>query len=70
MTQLIVHNVDERLVKLLKVRAARHGRSAEAEHGEILRRALEGAGDAAAFDDFLKQMPDVGTDRDFERPRE
>ena len=37
---LLVRNVDEELVRRLKIRAARNGRSAEAEHREILRRAL------------------------------
>jgi len=69
-TQLVVRNVDESLVRLLKVRAAKHGRSAEAEHLEILRRALHGEGDAASFHAFLLSMPDVGEDRDFARPRD
>lgn len=37
---LHVRNLDEELVAKLKQRAARHGRSAEAEHREILRQAL------------------------------
>ena len=40
MAQLIVRNVDERLVGTLKRRAARHNRLAEAEHREILREML------------------------------
>lgn len=40
MAQLIVRNLDEELVARLKRRAAEHGRSAEAEHREILRQAL------------------------------
>ena len=40
MAQLIVRNLDEELVLRLKLRAAEHGRSAEAEHREILRQAL------------------------------
>jgi len=40
MAQLIVRNLDEELVTRLKLRAAEHGRSAEAEHREILRQAL------------------------------
>ena len=39
-TSLHVRNLDENLVARLKRRAARHGRSAEAEHREILRQAL------------------------------
>jgi plasmid stability protein len=38
--QLLVRNVAEELVAKLRVRAALHGRSAEAEHREILRQAL------------------------------
>lgn len=41
MAQLIVRNLDDELVARLKRRAAAHGRSAEAEHREILRQALE-----------------------------
>lgn len=37
---LHVRNLDDELVTRLKRRAARHGRSAEAEHREILRQAL------------------------------
>jgi plasmid stability protein len=39
---LHVRNLDDDLVARLKRRAARHGRSAEAEHREILRQALAG----------------------------
>lgn len=39
-TSLLVRNVDSDLVTRLKRRAARHGRSVEAEHREILRQAL------------------------------
>jgi plasmid stability protein len=39
---LHVRNLDDELVLRLKRRAARHGRSVEAEHREILRQALSG----------------------------
>lgn len=39
-TNLHVRNVEDELARRLKRRAARHGRSAEAEHREILRQAL------------------------------
>ena len=39
---LTVRNLDEDLVRRLRMRAAEHGRSAEAEHREILRLALVG----------------------------
>jgi plasmid stability protein len=38
---LHVRNLDDNLIAKLKARAARHGRSAEAEHREILKQALE-----------------------------
>jgi antitoxin FitA len=34
---LLVRNLDDNLIARLKRRAARHGRSTEAEHREILR---------------------------------
>lgn len=37
---LLVRNVDDDLIVRLKRRAARHGRSVEAEHREILQQAL------------------------------
>jgi plasmid stability protein len=39
-SNLHVRNLDDDLVARLKRRAARHGRSTEAEHREILRQAL------------------------------
>lgn len=41
MAQLIVRDLDAEVVRALKVSAAQHGRSAEAEHREILREALQ-----------------------------
>lgn len=70
MAQLIVRNLVEELVRRLRIRAAQHGRSAEAEHREILRQALQPISDAEAFDAFLLEIPDVGSDEDFERIRE
>jgi antitoxin FitA len=40
MANLHVRKLDDELVARLKRRAARHGRSVEAEHREILRQAL------------------------------
>jgi antitoxin FitA len=45
MAQLTVRNLGATLVRTLKQRAAEHGRSAEAEHREILRRALAETGE-------------------------
>ena len=46
MATLTVRNLDDDVVRRLRIRAAEHGRSAEAEHREILRRALIGDGKA------------------------
>jgi antitoxin FitA len=67
MAQLIVRNIDETLVRELKLRAARNGRSAEEEHREILRHALRREHRAASLKQLLAEMPDSGDDRDFER---
>jgi plasmid stability protein len=67
MAQLIVRNVDDALVKRLKARAARSGRSAEAEHREILRTALLGPKPKKNFKELLFSMPNVGDDKDFAR---
>ena len=40
MGQLTVRKVDDEIIRRLKIRAAKHGRSAEAEHREILKQAL------------------------------
>jgi plasmid stability protein len=68
MAQLIVRNIDETIVEALRLRAARNGRSAEAEHREILREVLlERRG--RDLKQHLLAMPDVGEDADFEAPR-
>ena len=43
MATLTVRNLDAAVVRRLRIRAAEHGRSAEAEHREILRTALTDA---------------------------
>ena len=70
MRQLIVRNVAEDIVLALKRRAARHGRSAEAEHREILRAALREDQDRASLKAVLASMPDIGEDLDFLVPRD
>lgn len=61
---LIVRNVDENIAAALKQRAAAHGRSAEAEHREILAQALTRP-KRRDIRDVLRDMPDVGEDADF-----
>ncbi|MEP7361232.1 MAG: DNA-binding protein [Chloroflexota bacterium] len=70
MGQLIVRNVDEDILRALKRRAARHGRSAEAEHRVILRTALAEEAERDSFKAALSAIPDVGTDEDFEFTRD
>lgn len=67
MAQLLVRNLDAKIVRRLRERAARNGRSAEEEHREILREALLGRRPRHSFKDALLAMPDVGRDADFER---
>lgn len=57
MPQLIVRNLDERVVSALKARAASRGRSAEAEHRAILEQALLGAPPQQDFKAFLRSIP-------------
>lgn len=70
MAQLVVRKLSPEIVKALKLRAAAHGRSAEAEHRLILEEALRDSGDLKSFNAFLLTMPDVGEDSDFERQRD
>jgi plasmid stability protein len=66
MAQLVVRNLPEELVKALKQRAARHNRSAEQEHREILRTALRGPR-RRHLAEVLAAMPNAGRDEDFAR---
>lgn len=70
MAQLIVRNLDDELVRALRVRAAERRRSAEAEHREILREALAPQRQCKTLKDLLLEMPAVGDDADFSRPRD
>ena len=67
MAQLTVRRVDDALVRALKLRAASHGRSAEAEARDILRLALLPEVPRPSFESFLASTPDVGDDADFDR---
>lgn len=70
MAQLLVRDIETEVVRELKVRAARHGHSAEEEHRQILRQALGPKQPAQSLKEMLLAMPDVGEDRDFERPED
>jgi len=68
--QLLVRNVDDELIRTLKMRAAEKRRSAEAEHRDILRQALATHRKGKTLKDLLLHMPNVGEDADFDRPRD
>lgn len=59
---LLVRNVDDDLVRRLKLRAAQHNRSAEAEHREILRQALS-AEPNASFRELAARVRALTRDR-------
>jgi plasmid stability protein len=65
---LTVRNLDDDVVRALRIRAAEHGRSAEAEHREILRSALAEAARsspraaaAARLAEFRRRTADRGS---------
>ena len=63
-TNLVVRNVDKEIVLALKQQADSHGRSAEAEHLEILKSVLQRPRRWSVAD-ILSSMPNVGKDADF-----
>ena len=63
-TNLVVRNVEEDIALALKQLAASHGRSAEAEHREILRAALQRP-KRQSLAEVLSRMPNAGEDADF-----
>ncbi len=69
MAQLIVRDLEEAVVRALKLRAAKKGVSAEAEHRAILRAVLLRR-PSRSFKDALLSMPDVGDDADFATDRD
>ncbi len=69
MANLIVRNIDEKIVKALKERAGKSGNSAEAEHRIILSRVLLQP-QKKSFVEILLQMPNIGNDSDFQRKQE
>jgi antitoxin FitA len=68
MAQLVVRRLEPKVVMELRNRAARNGRSMEAEHREILRAALVPAQGRKSLKELLLLMPAVGEDSDFGRP--
>ena len=66
MANLIVRNVDDKIIRALKTRAGRHGISAEAELEKILAQALLKPR-KRSFAEVIAAMPNVGKNSDFER---
>lgn len=66
MPSLIVRNLDENIINALKVRAAAHRHSMEAEHRAILAEVLMKPR-PKSLAEILASMPNVGLDSDFER---
>ena len=61
MAAVSVRSLDERVKERLRVRAARHGRSMEAEIRAILTDAVSGPGEAAGlFDAILDRFGELG----------
>ena len=60
MPSLLVRNIDDDIVARLKARAAAHGRSVEAEHRDILRKALAAGSSEVPFGALRGQISDGG----------
>lgn len=63
-SQLVVKNVDSDIVSALRERAASNNRSMEAEHRDILERALRGT-KRISLAEALMKIPTVDCEDDF-----
>lgn len=68
MAQLIVRNIEQKIVNALKRRAAARGVSAEAEHRFLLEAALLGP-ERPSFKAYLESMPRFTSTRSRGLPR-
>jgi plasmid stability protein len=68
MAQLVVRQLEEKLVRKLRQRAAKAGVSMEEEHRRILRAALRGTQETRDFKEHLLAIP-MGEEGLFERHR-
>ena len=66
MSNLIVRNIDDEIVRELKSRAGAEGISAEALHRKLLESALLKP-KRKSFAEVLRSIPSVGEDSDFKR---
>jgi plasmid stability protein len=68
MAQLIVRQLEDKVVEKLREQAGKHGVSMEEEHRRILREALlDEPARRLSFKEALLTMPNVGDDKDFQR---
>jgi plasmid stability protein len=70
MAELILRGVEPEVIFKLAQRAEKHHRSVEEEHRAILRDTLLSATPAhgaGSFEQYLREMPEVGEDADFAR---
>lgn len=73
MSQLIVRNLEEKVVRKLRLRAAADGVSMEEEHRRILREALLGRTSPGTLVDYLLAIPSAPADEPrglFDRQRD
>jgi antitoxin FitA len=72
MAQLIVRNIESKVIRKLKQRAAAHCVSMEEEHRRILRHALlpQSRKDRPSFMAHLLSMPDIGSDKIYCREKD
>ncbi len=74
MAQLIVRNIEDAVVRQLRVRAASHGVSMEEEHRRVLRTALLGeVKNRKSFSEMLLSIPKATADESgdlFDRQRD
>ncbi len=69
MANLLVRNIDDEIVKALKLRAGKKGISAEAEHRNLLASALL-TPRRRSFAEVIQSIPPVGRDDDFSPPQD
>ncbi len=70
MAQLIVRNIEDEVVRALKISAVEHGRSAEEEHRELLRSVLlRSRKSQPDFKSLLASIPE-GDDEIFARSQD
>ena len=70
MTDILIRDIDNKLDKVLKIRAIQHGRTREAEIKSILKSVVSRRPEKRSLAEVLMDIPklDINTDDLFERP--